>query len=215
MNNEQYISMYDILKKDLILVILIFSYLISIGISWIIPTPTYPFLGPFIMFPFYISIYFIYMFICKLLNKDYWIPHFTKKIKINKKILDKYTIYDNRKTNLILYIYVFILILCLLIPIFDTLSAGLIVFVIISYYKKHFTMKLISIIVSTIYIMFYLYAIINIKKISYLTYNIIVNNKKNTILIGILWFSINIYLIYKNIPKYKKYIKLDKNISMA
>jgi nitrogen fixation/metabolism regulation signal transduction histidine kinase len=215
MENQQYISMYDILKKDLIFVILIFCYLISTGISWIIPTPTYPFLGPFIMFPFYVSIYFIYMFICKILKIDYWIPKITKKIKINNKIVKKYISLDDKKKNPILYLYLFLLIICLLVPIFDTLSAGLIVFVIISYYKDQFLIKLFSILVSSLYIIFYFYTLINIKKISYLTYKIVSNNKKNTIIVCLLWFIINIYLVYKNIPKYKNHIKLDKDISMA
>ena len=58
MNDEKYIPMYDIFKKNIIVVVLIFSYLITLGVSWIIPTPTYPLFGPFVMFPFYISIYF-------------------------------------------------------------------------------------------------------------------------------------------------------------
>lgn len=207
--------MYDIFKKNIIIVILIFSYLITLGVSWIIPTPTYPLLGPIIMFPFYISIYFLYMLICKLFNKNYWIPQITKKIKINKKILDKYQINNNSGNfflDCILYIYVISLIICLLIPIFDLFSASLIVFVIVTYYKRKMLFFSFSILLSTIFIFFYFTVLWNIRTISKYMFNICYRNKKISILIALIWISINSIIVYKKLPEYREYVKIDEDI---
>ena len=217
MDHENYIPMYDIFKKNIIVVILIFSYLITLGVSWIIPTPTYPLLGPIIMFPFYISIYFLYMLICKLFNTDYWIPEITKKIKINKKILNKHKIdnnYSNFFLDCILYIYVISLIICLLIPIFDMFSASLIVFVIVTYYKRKMLLFFVSILLSTVFIIFYFIVLWNIKTISKQMFKICYHNKKISVIIALIWLSINFFIVYKKLPEYREYVKIDKDIKI-
>lgn len=209
--------MYDIFKKNIIVVVLIFSYLITLGFSWIIPTPTYPLFGPIVMFPFYISIYFLYMFVCKLFNKNYWIPSITKKIRINKKILEKHKI-NTKSRNFILdfifYTYIIVLIICLLIPLFDFFAASLIVLVIVSYYKKKKLLFSLSILLSTIFIFCYFKMLLNIRTVSIYMLNIIKHNRKESIIIGLLWVSINVFIFCKKLPKYKKYIKIDEDIKI-
>tara|TARA_Y100000991_G_scaffold215067_1_gene204376 strand:- start:645 stop:1301 length:657 start_codon:yes stop_codon:yes gene_type:complete len=217
MDKEKYIPMYDIFQKNIIIVVLIFSYLITLGVSWIIPTPTYPLFGPIIMFPFYISIYFLYMFVCKIFNKNYWIPNITKKIKINQKILDKHKINTKSKNfilDFIFYIYIIALIICLLIPIFDFFSASLIVFVIISYYKNNNLLFSLSIVISTIFIICYFTILFNIKTFSIYMFNIINHNREKTIIIGLIWICINALIVYKNLPEYRKHVKIEKDIQI-
>jgi hypothetical protein len=85
------------LKGDCTYVILIISTIIVSGLSWIIPTPTYPILGPILIFPFYISIYLIYLFFCKLFKIKIWAPGITKKIRIHKDIINKYKLKKKEK----------------------------------------------------------------------------------------------------------------------
>ena len=216
MDRGQYVSLYNVLKKDIILIILIFSYLISLGISWIIPTPTYPLLGPILMFPFYISIYFVYMFICKILRKEPWIPYFTKKIHINFSIMDKYNIKknNNEKTikKYIFYLYILLLIICLIIPIFDLIPAMLLVFLIVSYYNNNNLFFNTAIIISTIFVSSLFLFLFNIKSIFYSFLNVFTKHKIKFITGISIWVIFNVYMIIKNIPKYKKYIKLDEEI---
>lgn len=203
--DNNFISFYHLLKKDILLVIFVVSYIISSGLSWFIPTPTSPILG----FPFYISIYIIYISICKILNINYWIPEITKKIKINKRILDKY--YIKKKTSYIFYIYVIILVSCVLIPIMDFIPALLLFLLILFYYQNKKILMTCVLIISTIFIIFFYYILFNIKFIANKLLYLFKDYKFYFILFILLWIFGNIYYIKKNSRRYKKYIKIENN----
>ena len=203
--DNNFISFYHLLKTDILLVIFVVSYIISSGLSWFIPTPTSPILG----FPFYISIYIIYISICKILNINYWIPEITKKIKINRGILDKY--YIKKKTSYIFYIYVIILVSCVLIPIMDFIPALLLFLLILFYYQNKRILMTCVLIISTIFIIFFYYILFNIRFIANKLLYLFKDYKFYFILFISLWIFGNIYYIKKNSRRYKKYIKIENN----
>ena len=45
-------------------------------------------------------------------------------------------------------------------------------------------------------------------------FNTVYNNKRISIVIALIWFSINAFIVYKKLPEYRKYVKIDEDIKI-